>query len=263
MILVTGGTGFIGSHVLEALRARGEPVRCLVRRRATLPPGVEPVQGDLVSGEGLEAALRGADTVIHLAGVTKALSREEYYAGNARGTRHLAQAIAKSGYDIRLVYVSSLAAIGPGSGRPTGFRGRRAASGHALWKVETGGRNDRAGAAAQGGDRAAGRGVRPPRYRRVPASSSRSAAGSRWKWRAGERWVQAIFVKDLAEGLLAAAGCAQAAGRAYFLAHAKALSWTELRQAAAGIMGKRRQGAANPSGVGVRGGRLLRNCGRG
>ena len=68
--------------------------------------------GDLVSGEGLRDALEGAGTVIHLAGVTKALSTSEYYSGNARATENLAQAVAK-GAAIRLVHVSSLAAIGP------------------------------------------------------------------------------------------------------------------------------------------------------
>jgi len=56
MTLVTGGTGFIGRHVLERLAKTGEHVRALIRRPADLPPGVEPVRGDLVSGEGIAAA---------------------------------------------------------------------------------------------------------------------------------------------------------------------------------------------------------------
>jgi nucleoside-diphosphate-sugar epimerase len=55
----------------------------------------------------------------------------------------------------------------------------------------------------------------------------------------GERWFQAIYVKDLAEGLLAAASAPEAGGRAYFLAHAKAVSWSELSSTAARIMRKR------------------------
>src|SRR5450432_841183 len=109
MILVTGGTGFIGTHLLERLVApavangtgpvfgqgaapgiargvaHGETVRALVRStRAprTLPAGVEAVYGDLATGEGIEEALRGADAVIHLAGVTKALRTGDYYVGN-------------------------------------------------------------------------------------------------------------------------------------------------------------------------------------
>ena len=94
MILITGGTGFIGSHLVEAVCARGEPLRCLIRRDSfkrrplALPATAELVFGDLVSGEGLSDALEGVDTVIHLAGVTKALSTSEFYSGNARATEN-------------------------------------------------------------------------------------------------------------------------------------------------------------------------------
>ncbi len=111
MILVTGGTGFIGSPLVEALCAQAEPVRCLVRRDRFLPTEAERAYGDLISGAGLSEALRGADTVIHLAGVTKALTSGEFYAGNARATENLARAVAGRG--VRFVHVSSLAAIGP------------------------------------------------------------------------------------------------------------------------------------------------------
>ena len=63
----------------------------------------------------------------------------------------------------------------------------------------------------------------------------------------GERWFQAIYVKDLADGLLAAACAPQAGGRAYFLAHAKAVSWSELNSATARIMGKRARVLRIPS----------------
>ena len=92
MILITGGTGFIGSHLVEAVCARGEPLRCLIRRDSSkrhpfaLPTEAEIVFGDLVSGEGLSDALEGVGTVIHVAGVTKALSTREFYLGNAGAT---------------------------------------------------------------------------------------------------------------------------------------------------------------------------------
>ena len=97
MILVTGGTGFIGSHLLDKLSALGEPARCLLRRKPRprrLPAGIEAVYGDLTSGEGVEEAINGADTVIHLAGVTKALTTRDYYAGNVRTTETLLRALA-------------------------------------------------------------------------------------------------------------------------------------------------------------------------
>jgi nucleoside-diphosphate-sugar epimerase len=68
---------------------------------------------------GLEEALQGVDTVIHVAGVTKALTTDDYYAGNARATENLARAV--KGRPIRLVHVSSLAAVGPSpDGTPLG-----------------------------------------------------------------------------------------------------------------------------------------------
>src|ERR1035438_6478948 len=90
MILVTGGTGFVGSHLLDLLSARGEPARCLLRPTPVprrLPPGIEAAPGDLITGRGLDSALDGVDTVIHLAGVTKALSPAAYYQGNAHATQ--------------------------------------------------------------------------------------------------------------------------------------------------------------------------------
>ena len=114
MILVTGGTGFIGSHLLEGLARSSVAVRCFLRPKTTprrLPEGVQQAFGDLASGQGLEDALTGVETVIHLAGVTKALRPADYFAGNARATGNLARALAHR--PIRLVHVSSLAAAGP------------------------------------------------------------------------------------------------------------------------------------------------------
>ena len=80
---------------MEALCARGERVRCLVRRQVAMR--AEVVLGDLVSGAGVEEALEGVDLVIHLAGTTKALKVEDYYAGNVRATEKLALAVAARG----------------------------------------------------------------------------------------------------------------------------------------------------------------------
>src|SRR5690349_16496593 len=114
MLLVTGGTGFIGRHLLERISTISSmaPVRALVRRSPRgLPSGVREFEGDLLTGAGLDEALTGVDTVIHLSGVTKALHAREYYVGNAAATRKLAEAL--QGRPVRLVHVSSLAAAGP------------------------------------------------------------------------------------------------------------------------------------------------------
>jgi nucleoside-diphosphate-sugar epimerase len=236
MFLVTGGTGFIGSHLLESLAASGEPVRALMRREAALPHGVEPSRGDLHKGEGLESALRGVETVIHLAGATKALNAAGYYEGNARTTEMLARAV--TGRNIRLVHVSSLAAAGPSlDGIPVREDDEPHPPSHyGKSKLEA--------------ERIVRRLVpqavivRPPvvygpRDRGVLRLLQSVARGLVLEIGGGERRFSFIFVRDLIEGLIAAARTPQAAGRTYFLAHPRPVAWSEFNATAARIMNRR------------------------
>ena len=238
MILVTGGTGFIGTHLLAHLAAKGEGVRALVRRTGlprSLPAGVQVVHGDLATGAGLDDALRGADTVIHLAGVTKALHTDDYYTGNVRATEQLAHAMAGRG--IRLVHVSSLAAIGPSEGRtpvnedtlphPLTHYGKSKLDAERVVR-------DLAPDAVI---------VRPPvvygpRDTDVLQLLKSISKGLVLEIAGGERWFSAIYVKDLVAGLMAALRTPGAAGKSYFLAHAKPVSWQQLGGVAASIMSK-------------------------
>ncbi|HET7153034.1 MAG TPA: NAD-dependent epimerase/dehydratase family protein, partial [Candidatus Kapabacteria bacterium] len=88
--LVTGATGFIGSHLAEHLLAKGYEVRCLVRKTAT-PRWLEGKPFELVYGglsdmESLAAAVKGVDCIYHVAGLTAAKSREEFFKGNRDAT---------------------------------------------------------------------------------------------------------------------------------------------------------------------------------
>ncbi len=236
MVLVTGGTGFIGRHLLDRFCTSGESVRCLVRPRSVqrrLPPGVESAAGDLTSGQGLNDALRGVDTVIHLAGVTKALRPADYAAGNTRTTEILLGAL--SGRPIRLVHVSSLAAIGPSA---DGVPVNEDAEPHPLTHY---GRSKLA--AEQIVRRLAPEAVivRPPvvygpRDTDVFQLLRSISKGLAVEIAGGKRWFSAIYVGDLVEGLMAAARTSRAAGRAYFLAYPKPSTWSDLRNAAARIM---------------------------
>ncbi len=121
-VLVTGSTGFIGQHVTQALLARGHAVRALARDPAAAAPlaaaGAEVIQGDVCRPATLPAAVTGCEAVVHLAGAVKALGRAGFFAVNAGGTRHLADAAIGAGAS-RFLLVSSLAAAGPSSaGRP-------------------------------------------------------------------------------------------------------------------------------------------------
>ncbi len=117
---VTGGTGFIGSHLVSALLARGDEVSCLVRSPAkaerVFAKDSRPrtVLGTLDDIEALTDGCRDADVVFHLAGLTAARSRAEFHAVNAHATRTLAQVAGRAAPNLqRFVYVSSLAAAGP------------------------------------------------------------------------------------------------------------------------------------------------------
>ncbi|MBS1109275.1 MAG: oxidoreductase, short chain dehydrogenase/reductase family [Anaeromyxobacteraceae bacterium] len=120
--LVTGATGFIGATLVERLLARGDEVRALVRDpgRATdlRAMGAELVRGDVAQPDSLLEAVPEVDVVVHLAGLVKALTREELFAVNAQGTRSLAAVAARSGRT-KFILLSSLAAAGPSTpGRP-------------------------------------------------------------------------------------------------------------------------------------------------
>jgi nucleoside-diphosphate-sugar epimerase len=120
--LITGATGFIGTTLTERLLGRGDEVRALVRDPARADElralGAEVVRGDVSRPDTLVDAVPDVDAVVHLAGLVKAVTREQLFSVNAEGTRALAAAVARKG-QAKLVLVSSLAAAGPsGPGRP-------------------------------------------------------------------------------------------------------------------------------------------------
>ncbi len=122
--LVTGATGFVGSHLAEALVARGDTVVALARRpdqhAALARLGATPISGSLESPRTLAAALAGVQTVYHVAGATFARGEAEFFAVNEGGTRRLLDAVREAAPRLtRFVYVSSQAALGPSAaGKP-------------------------------------------------------------------------------------------------------------------------------------------------
>lgn len=120
LALVTGGHGFIGSHLTAVLAGRGHRVRLLAREGADLgfvrDLGAEVVRGDLEDPGTLPAATAGVDCVYHLAGALKGFREEDLMRVNRDGTRALLAACPRNLR--RFVLVSSLAAAGPSPGGP-------------------------------------------------------------------------------------------------------------------------------------------------
>lgn len=116
-ILVTGGTGFVGSHLVRALLERGEQVRCLVRsssRRDNLEDlSVELVTGDLRDLDSLKRAARGCHTVYHCAADYRLWCKDpsEMYAANVKGTNNIMQAAFDECVQ-RVVYTSTVGCLG-------------------------------------------------------------------------------------------------------------------------------------------------------
>ncbi len=123
-VLVTGATGFIGSHLAEELSKRGYDVTCLVRKPSRLKwlEGLDLAfkEGDCLDADSLTPALKGADAVFHLAGLTKGRRPDDFYRANTAGTENMLKAAEKACPDLkRFVFMSSLSAVGPSrNGRP-------------------------------------------------------------------------------------------------------------------------------------------------
>ena len=110
MILVTGGSGFVGGHVVHELRGRDLPVRCLVRdeRKASKLAawGCELVEGDVTDPGSLRPALSGVDTVVHLVAIRQG-REQQFQRVMVDGTRELIAAAKEAGVG-RFVHMSAL-----------------------------------------------------------------------------------------------------------------------------------------------------------
>lgn len=124
-VLVTGGSGFLGSHVAEQLASAGHTVRALVRKSSNRKflstlPNLEFAEGTVEDRKSCDEAMKGVDAVVHSAGLVKARTESEFYACNTQGTENLLEAAKAHAPNLkRFVHVSSLEACGPSlDGRP-------------------------------------------------------------------------------------------------------------------------------------------------
>ena len=205
-VAVTGATGFVGSHLLDALLDGGVQPRLLVRDPSRLPERARAraaiVRGTLDDHDALAGLVSGCRAVVHLAGVVRAARAADFDHTNRVGCENLVRAVQQHAPQARLVHVSSLAAAGP-SDDPLGRRPEDPPN-----PSSTYGRSKLAGEAAvrkHGGSLVI---LRPPAIY-GPRDTDvlqffRLAAGGLVPIPAGERFITVAFVADVARAVLAA-----------------------------------------------------------
>ena len=237
---VTGGTGFLGTHLVTALVARGDQVTCLVRSPAKAAlrgwSGVRLVRGDLDDAAALREGCAGADVIYHLAGLIAARNPAEFMRANRDGTaKVLAAAVAQP--PRRFVLVSSIAAAGPTvpgvaidetrPAQPVTPYGRSKLAGEQLllnapfpWTI-----------------------VRPPVvYGEWDEAMLRvfklAKGGIVPLFGDGSQELSVIYGGDVADALVAAATSERTAGRVYFATHAAVTTARRLALAVGHAVGK-------------------------
>jgi nucleoside-diphosphate-sugar epimerase len=218
---VTGGTGFVGTHLVRRLLDRGDTVTCLVRDVAKARnlgwTAVRLVPGDLDNRDALRQGCVGADIVYHVAGRISARNLSEFLAANRDGTAHVLEAATQGGAR-RFVYVSSLAAAGPTvPGAPIDETRTPA-------PVTDYGRSKLAGEELVRGAKLPWTVVRPPVvYGERDRETFKIFQLAQYRLGLligdGTQELSVIYVGDLATALIAAGTTTSGAGRVYFAAH--------------------------------------------
>jgi dihydroflavonol-4-reductase len=234
-VLVTGGTGFVGSHLVERLLQNGYAVTCLVRnplhQRWLEGMEVRLAQGDCTRPESLAAVVQDVTVVFHCAGLTKAIHAHDYYLVNHLGTKNLLEACARYNPGIeKFVLVSSQAAAGPSpDGRPvkdgdTPHPVSDYGRSKLLAEDEVRGYKDRLPIVI----------LRPssvygPRDVDIYELFRWASRGVTLDMTGGDRYLNLCYVEDLTTALLLSAERRTQSGSVYFVSENRPYSWSEVR----------------------------------
>ena len=239
--LVTGATGFVGGHLVDALLAQGHLVSALVRNPAKAEGiarrGVTIIAGDLDRPEGLADACRSHDAVYHLAGLIAGRNQAEFDAVNRDGTARLVAAAVQAGTP-RLVLVSSLAAGGPTT------PGHPLTGGEQPRPVTQYGRSKLAGEAVVRASSLDWTIVRPPAVygpgdREMLRVFKAAALGIAPVFGSGSQQLSLVFGPDLADAIVAAGSTRATSGGTYYACHPEILTSRRLVELAGAAAGKR------------------------
>src|ERR1700723_4813246 len=106
-ILITGGTGLVGSRLLRRFADAGVDCRALVRPGKEVPAGATPVEGDLLDADSLKQTVEGVSAIVHLAAVFRTQNEEDIWRANLDGTKPLIAAAQAHAPQVRFVMAST------------------------------------------------------------------------------------------------------------------------------------------------------------
>lgn len=242
-VLVTGATGFVGSHLIDHLLDRDVKVTALVRSRARGAPlerrGVTLVEGDLANRSALEQAVQDQAIIYHVAALTGAVDEAELMQANRDGTARLVEAAERAGSISRFLLVSSGAAGGPAT---FGVPKRDASSDRPLTMY---GRSKLAAEAVVRASLLPWTILRPPAvygprdtanflaiFRTIARFGVAPVFGN------GAQELSLIHVGDLAEACIVAANCPDALRHVWYVNHPDPVTSRALIRAIAGAVGR-------------------------
>ena len=245
LVLITGATGFIGSHLAEALHGKGYKLRVIVRKTSNrrwiehLP--IEYIVGELHDESLLRKAVEGVDYIYNLAGVTKARNEAEYFRSNHEATRNLLTATLTHNARIkRFVHISSQTVSGPSRG------GKPVDEEMPCQPITAYGRSklEAEKECLKLMDKLPITIVRPPavygpRDRDIFEFFKTMDKGIHPLIGFSDTYVSLIHVRDLVNGILLAGEHEKSVGSTYFIASERYYNWKEIGEITSKIMQKR------------------------
>ena len=243
--LITGATGFVGSHLVDKLLEKHYEVYCLRRKTSSTKwldgKNVRFVDGDLFSNEVLEKCIKEMDYIFHVAGVVKAKTKEGFFHDNYESTKNLLEITNRVSPNIKkFIFVSSLAASGPAkTEKPTDENTKPdpiTTYGLSKLKAEE--------EVLKYKDKFPITIISPPAvfgprdaeiliYFKTFSRGLNSVIGF------DAKYLSLVYVEDLADGIILAAESNAADGQKYFLSFDKAYNWDEIGDITSKLLGKR------------------------